>query len=64
MVILKLKNKTDNSITEIIAFNIDNENNILIKEDDKIDFISLETFKDMMLGTSGNNQNNAQEASH
>ena len=64
MAIIKLKNKTDNSITEIISFNIDNQNNILIKEDGKINIISLSIFKDMTIGTLANNENKAQGATH
>ena len=47
MAILKLKNKTDNSIIEIISFNIDNDNDILIIEDKQIDVISLQKFKEI-----------------
>jgi hypothetical protein len=52
MAILKIKEKSTNSIIEIISFNIDDENNVLIVEDGQIDIISLDKFKDMTLGTN------------
>ena len=46
----KIQNKEDNSIIEIVAMNIDNENNVLIKENNSVSTISLNDFKDMVLG--------------
>jgi hypothetical protein len=64
MTILKLKNISDNSIVEIISFNIDNANNILITEDGKINVISLSIFKNMTLGTFGSANQKASSATH
>ena len=64
MAILKLKNKTDNSIIEIISFNIDNDNDILIIEDKQIDVISLQKFKEMTLGTKAANGTKAADPTH
>lgn len=47
----KIQNISDNTIIEIIAMNIDNENNILIKEGNSVSTISIDDFKDMVLGT-------------
>ncbi len=46
----RIQNIQDNSVIEIIAMNIDNENNILAKEDDKVSIIAISDFKDMVLG--------------
>ena len=51
MAILKLKNKKDSSIIEIIAFNIDDKQNVLIKRDNDISILKINEFKDMVLGT-------------
>lgn len=51
MVQFKIQNISDNSVIEIIAMNIDNENNILVKEGDKTSILNLSDFKDMVLGT-------------
>lgn len=64
MAILKLKSKIDNSIIEIISFNIDNDNDILIKEDKQIDIISLQKFKEMTLGTKSQNGIKAADPTH
>lgn len=40
----KIQNKEDNSINEIIAMNIDDENNVLIKERNSVSTISLNNF--------------------
>lgn len=61
MSLFKIQSISDNSIIEIIAMNIDNENNILIIEDGSLDVISLNKFKDMILGENvaskkGNNK--------
>jgi len=48
----KIQNKEDNIIIEIVAMNIDNENNVLIKENNSVSTISLDDFKDMVLGTT------------
>lgn len=47
----KIQNIEDNSIIEVIAMNIDNENNVLIKESNSVSTISIDYFKDMVLGT-------------
>jgi hypothetical protein len=57
MSLFKIQNISDKSIIEIIAMNIDNENNILAKEGDIAFLISIIDFKDMMLGTSPNSEN-------
>jgi hypothetical protein len=46
-----IQNIEDNSVIEIIAMNIDNENNILAQEDSKATIITISDFKDMVLGT-------------
>lgn len=51
MAILKLIRKTGGSIVEIISFNIDDQNEVLIKEEGELCAISLETFKEMAIGT-------------
>lgn len=45
----RIQNIEDNSVIEIIAMNIDNENNILAKEDDRASIIAISDFKDMVL---------------
>jgi len=47
----KIQNISDNSIIDIIAINIDNENNILVKDGDSASIITIADFKDMILGT-------------
>jgi len=47
----RIQNIEDNSVIEIIAMNIDNENNILAKEDNKATIITISDFKDMVLGS-------------
>jgi hypothetical protein len=47
----KIQNIENNSIIEIIAMNIDDVNNILIKENRKASIISISEFKDMILGS-------------
>jgi hypothetical protein len=64
MAILKLKNKTDNSIIEIISFNIDNNNDIITIEDNKVVIITLENFRDMTIGTEAKNGNKAADPTH
>lgn len=53
MSIFKIQNLNDNSIIEIVAMNIDNENNILTKEGETISVVNIEEFKDMVLGQNG-----------
>jgi len=48
----KIQNLSDNSIIEVIAMNIDNENNLLIKEGNSASILSINDFKDMVLGTN------------
>ena len=56
MSIFKVKNLEDNSVIEIFAMNIDNDNNILIKEWEIVAIIKINDFKDMLLGsTDGKN---------
>jgi hypothetical protein len=47
----KIQNISDKTIIDIIAINIDNENNVLIKESNSVSTISIDDFKDMVLGT-------------
>ena len=58
----KLQKIADNSIIEILAMNIDNENNILISENNELDILKLEDFKDMILGTAKEHQNDTATA--
>lgn len=64
MALLKLKNISDNTIIEIISFNIDINNNIVIIENGIVQIISLSTFKDMTLGTLGNTNQKAANPTH
>ena len=50
MALFKIQNLLDNSETEIIAMNIDKENNILRSEDNNLGVLSIEDFKEMVLG--------------
>ena len=50
----KIRSIEDNSIVEIISMNIDHENNILVLEDNELGILSINEFKDMILGTSKN----------
>lgn len=56
---------TTNSIIEILAMNIDNENNLLIAENNRIDILRIEDFKDMVLGkTKDIHDAESQEPTH
>lgn len=54
----RIENIEDNSVIEIIAMNIDNENNILAKEGDKAIILTISDFNDMVLGTLGGEEAN------
>lgn len=54
----RIENIEDNSVIEIIAMNIDNENNILAKEGDKAFILTISDFKDIVLGTLGGKEAN------
>ena len=56
MSVFRIQNLEDNSIIEIIAINIDNENNILVKEGNNTSIINITDFKDMLLGTHDGDQ--------
>ena len=58
----KLLKIADNSIIEIITMNIDSENNILISENNQLDILKLQDFKDMILGTAKDNLNDVAKA--
>jgi hypothetical protein len=61
----KIQNISDKTIIEIISMNIDNENNILVFEDDTFEIISLNNFKNMILGTEPDSVNpKAKEATY
>ena len=54
----------DNSIIEIISMNIDSDNNILILEDNELNILSINDFKDMILGTNRNPNEEAKQATY
>ncbi len=61
----KLLKIADNSIIEILSMNIDSENNILISENNQLDILKLQDFKDMILGTAKDNLNDiAKDPTH
>lgn len=45
----------DNSLIQILAMNIDNDNNILVLENNELEILSLDRFKDMILGCKDGN---------
>ncbi len=47
----RIQSIEDNSVIEIIAMNIDNENNILAKEGNRVTILTISDFKEMVLGT-------------
>jgi menaquinone-dependent protoporphyrinogen IX oxidase len=49
----KIQNNSDNTIIQVIAMNIDEEQNVLVKNSDSLDIISIADFKDMILGANG-----------
>jgi peroxiredoxin len=48
----KIQNIHDKSVIEIIAMNVDNENNVLIKEGGIVSIITISEFKDMVIGSN------------
>ncbi len=53
----KIKKISDDSIIDIISMNIDNDNCVLISKDGSLDIISLNKFKDMIMGENANSEN-------